>query len=136
MTTHRAVEKCLDILMSFAPHNQEMGTIEMSVKMDINKSTASRLLHVLARKGFLQQNLKTKKFQLGPSAILPNPIWMNSEINLMRLLLWRYSQERIPSLHISLKDLTAQTWRVMLETYWHPMRPPGQKPSLHSPPPG
>lgn len=69
MTTHRAVEKCLDILMAFVPHNQEMGTMEMSVKMDINKSTASRLLHVLARKGFLQQNLKTKKFQLGPSAM-------------------------------------------------------------------
>ena len=69
MTTHRTVEKCLDILLSFAPHNQEVGTIEMSAKMDINKSTASRLLHVLTRKGFLQQNQKTKKFQLGPSAM-------------------------------------------------------------------
>ncbi len=86
MTTHRAVEKCLDILMAFSPHNQEMGTVEMSLKMDINKSTTSRLLHVLERKGFLRQNLKTKKFQLGPSAMnLGIAIKRSLETNLVHL---------------------------------------------------
>lgn len=55
--------------MTFSPHNQEMGTLEISEKMGLHKSTVSRLLHVLSRKGFLQQNSKTKKFQLGPSAM-------------------------------------------------------------------
>lgn len=69
MSTHRTVEKALDILLTFSPHNQEMGTLEISEKMGLHKSTVSRLLHVLSRKGFLQQNPKTKKFHLGPSAM-------------------------------------------------------------------
>lgn len=67
--THRAVEKTLDILMSFVPHNREIGTAELSERMGFHKSTANRLLHVLSKKGFLQQNRRTKKFQLGPSAM-------------------------------------------------------------------
>jgi DNA-binding IclR family transcriptional regulator len=69
MTTHRAVEKALDILISFTPHNQEIGTLELSRKMGLHKSTVSRLLHVLTRKGLLQQHPETMKFQLGPSAM-------------------------------------------------------------------
>jgi DNA-binding IclR family transcriptional regulator len=69
MSTHRTVEKALDILLTFSPHNQEMGTLEISEKMGLHKSTVSRLLHVLSRKGFLQQNPKTRKFHLGPSAM-------------------------------------------------------------------
>lgn len=69
MSTHRAVEKALDILIAFTPHNQEMGTVELSEKMGFHKSSTSRLLHVLTRKGFLQQHPETKKFQLGPSSM-------------------------------------------------------------------
>jgi DNA-binding IclR family transcriptional regulator len=69
MSTHRTVEKALDMLLVFSPHNQEMGTLEISKKMGLHKSTVSRILHVLARKGFLKQNPGTKKFQLGPSAM-------------------------------------------------------------------
>jgi IclR family KDG regulon transcriptional repressor len=69
MSTHKAVEKALDILMVFIPHNQEIGTVELSEKMGLHKSTVSRLLHVLSGKGFLQQNPETRRFQLGPSAM-------------------------------------------------------------------
>jgi len=69
ISTHRAVEKALDILMAFVPHNSEMGTIELGERMGFHKSTTSRLLHVLCKKGFLKQNPQTKKFQLGPSAM-------------------------------------------------------------------
>ena len=69
MSTHRAVEKALDILIAFTPHNQEMGTVELSEKMGFHKSSTSRLLHVLARKEFLQQHPETKKFQLGPASM-------------------------------------------------------------------
>lgn len=69
MSTHRAVEKALDILMAFTPRNQEMGTVELSEKMGFHKSTVSRLLHVLTGKNFLQQNAENKKFTLGPAVI-------------------------------------------------------------------
>ena len=86
MSTHKAVEKALDILMVFTPHNQEMGTVELSEKMGFHKSTVSRLLHVLARKGFLHQNPETKKFQLGPSAMtLGVAIKKSLETNLVHI---------------------------------------------------
>jgi DNA-binding IclR family transcriptional regulator len=86
MSTHKAVEKALNILMAFTPHNQELGTIELSKRMGFHKSTVSRLLHVLSRKGFLQQNPDTKKFQLGPSAMtLGVAIKKSLETNLVHI---------------------------------------------------
>ena len=62
-----SIEKALTILSSFSPYNQEMGTIEISQKLGFHKATVSRILLNLARRGFLQQNPRTKKFMLGPS---------------------------------------------------------------------
>jgi DNA-binding IclR family transcriptional regulator len=60
-----STEKALKILMAFAPYNQEMGTLELSEKLNIHKSTVSRLLHLLTANGFLQQNPDNKKYLLG-----------------------------------------------------------------------
>lgn len=86
MTAHRAVEKALDLLIAFTPHNREMGTLEVSERMGFHKSTVSRLLHVLTRKGLLQQHPETKKFQLGPSAMaLGVAIRKSLETNLVHI---------------------------------------------------
>lgn len=63
-----STEKALKILMSFTPHNHEMGTLELSNKLGIHKSTVSRLLHLLKDYDFLEQNPDTKKYILGRSA--------------------------------------------------------------------
>ena len=60
-----STEKALKILKAFAPHNHEMGTLELSNKLGIHKSTVSRLLHLLTANDFLQQNSDTKKYLLG-----------------------------------------------------------------------
>ena len=62
-----STEKALKILMAFVPYNHEMGTIEIGKKLDIHKSTVSRLLHLLTEHHFLQQNPETKKYFLGRS---------------------------------------------------------------------
>ena len=56
--------------MAFIPENQEMGTLEISKRLGLNKATASRILLTLAKKRFLQQDTKTKTFKLGQSALL------------------------------------------------------------------
>lgn len=63
-----STEKALNILMAFTPHNHPMGTLELSKQLGIHKSTVSRLLHLLADNGFLQQNPETKKYMLGRTA--------------------------------------------------------------------
>jgi DNA-binding IclR family transcriptional regulator len=67
--THRSLEKALEILLSFMPHNQEMSTLELSGRLGFHPSTVNRLLHVLAKYGFVQQNRDTKKFILGHSIV-------------------------------------------------------------------
>lgn len=63
-----STEKALNILLAFTPHNHPMGTLELSRKLGIHKSTVSRLLSLLAENRFLQRNPETKKYMLGRSA--------------------------------------------------------------------
>jgi DNA-binding IclR family transcriptional regulator len=63
-----STEKALEILMAFTPRNHEMGTLELSRKLGFHKSTVSRLLQTLAARGFLRQNVETKKYLLGKAA--------------------------------------------------------------------
>ena len=67
--THRSLEKALDILLAFLPDNVEMGTVELSDRLGFHRSTVNRLLHVLEKFGFVQQNPDTKKFLLGHSVV-------------------------------------------------------------------
>ncbi len=60
-----AIEKALQILLTFTPHNQEMGTSEISQRVGFHKATTSRILLTLTEYGFLRQNPRTRKFGLG-----------------------------------------------------------------------
>jgi DNA-binding IclR family transcriptional regulator len=64
-----AIDKALMILSSFTPHNEEMGTVEISQKLGFHKATVSRILQNLTKRGFLIQNSRTKKFMLGPAVM-------------------------------------------------------------------
>ncbi|BCL63196.1 IclR family transcriptional regulator [Desulfomarina profundi] len=64
-----SAEKALNILLAFAPYNNEMGTTELSRKLGIHKSTTSRLIKLLVATNFLQQNPITRKYMLGKSAL-------------------------------------------------------------------
>jgi IclR family transcriptional regulator, KDG regulon repressor len=67
--THRSLEKALEILLSFVPHNMEMGTVDLSERVGFQRSTVNRILHVLERYGFVNQNPENKKFVLGHSVV-------------------------------------------------------------------
>ena len=60
-----AIEKALEILLAFYPHNQPIGTSALSEKLGYHKATTSRILLTLAEYGFVYQNPDTKQFSLG-----------------------------------------------------------------------
>jgi len=64
-----SAEKALNILLSFTPYNNELGTTDLSKKLGIHKSTISRLIKQLVATDFLQQNPFTRKYMLGKSAL-------------------------------------------------------------------
>jgi len=67
--THHSVSKALEILKLFIPNNQEKPTTLIAKRLDLNTSTVSRLLGVLATHGFLTQNPDTKRYSLGKIAL-------------------------------------------------------------------
>jgi DNA-binding IclR family transcriptional regulator len=62
---YSSVQKALEILMAFTPNGQPMRTLEISRKLNLHKSTVSRLIGVLSFHGFLTHDEKTKKYRLG-----------------------------------------------------------------------
>jgi DNA-binding IclR family transcriptional regulator len=67
---YSSVQKALGILLSFIPDNKPVGNLELSESLGLNKSTVSRLTHVLAHYGLVQQDEKTLKYQLGRTSAL------------------------------------------------------------------
>ncbi len=66
-TTHAAVEKALRILMAFIPRNEKTAALALSKKLGLHPSTTTRLLKVLKKHGFVEQDPETKKYSLGRS---------------------------------------------------------------------
>ena len=67
--THQSVGRALEILLGFIPYNQEMRAAEISKNLGLHPSTVIRLLHVITRYGFLEQDRATRKYRLGESAV-------------------------------------------------------------------
>jgi len=63
-----AIEKTLEILVTFADNNRELGTVEVSELTGFHKATTSRILSTLLDYGLVSQEDRTKKFNLGPLA--------------------------------------------------------------------
>jgi len=66
---YSSVQKAIEILLSFTASSQEVRTLDLSQRLNLHKSTVSRLLHILVHYGLLQQDNRTKKYVLGKSAL-------------------------------------------------------------------
>ena len=65
--THQSVERALKILLAFTPHNNPLGTKQVSELFGLHMSTTSRLLKVLKENNYLQVDPKTREYSLGRS---------------------------------------------------------------------
>ena len=61
----QAVERALDILDCFTFQKRDMSLSEIVQQTGLNKTTAKRLLANLTSRGYLQQEVKSKRYQLG-----------------------------------------------------------------------
>jgi len=68
-STHAGVEKALRLLKAFAPRNKSIGPLALSRKLGYHPSTTTRLLRVLKKHGFVEQEPETKQYYLGRSII-------------------------------------------------------------------
>ena len=63
--TVQALERALNILDCFTFQKREMRLSEVVQETGLNKTTAKRLIANLAARGYLQQDPKSKHYQLG-----------------------------------------------------------------------
>jgi len=61
----QSLERALNILDCFTFQNREMSLSEVVKLTNLNKTTAKRLISNLTYRGYLQQDLNTKRYQLG-----------------------------------------------------------------------
>jgi IclR family KDG regulon transcriptional repressor len=61
----QALERALDILDCFSFQNKEMSLSEVVNQTGLNKTTVKRLMANLTTRGYLQQDPKSKRYQLG-----------------------------------------------------------------------
>ena len=61
----QALERALDILDCFNFQNRELSLSDVVNRTGLNKTTAKRLIANLTNRGYLQQDLQSRKYQLG-----------------------------------------------------------------------
>lgn len=68
MTEIKSLARGLRILEILASADESVTVSELATALAVDKSSASRLVHTLARHGFAEQDEKTRRFQLGEQA--------------------------------------------------------------------
>lgn len=65
--TLQTVDRALSVLLSFSSRRTDWGVMELARELDLDKSTAQRLLSTLASRGFLHADPTTRRYRLGPA---------------------------------------------------------------------
>jgi IclR family acetate operon transcriptional repressor len=65
----RSVDRAAALLLAFADFPSEAGVTELARKLGLHKSTASRLLATLQRRGLVEQDEESGKYRLGVAVI-------------------------------------------------------------------
>lgn len=68
-STVQSVERAIAILNAFSRERPERGVGELSRKLDLHKSTVSRLMKTLEQGGLLARDLETGRYRLGVGLI-------------------------------------------------------------------
>jgi IclR family transcriptional regulator, pca regulon regulatory protein len=68
-TSSQSLERGLAILSAFKPATPELGISELARALGLSRSTSHRYVSTLARLGYLDQNLQTRKYRLGPRVL-------------------------------------------------------------------
>lgn len=66
----RSVDRAVSLLLALGEVDSDIGVTEISRSLGLHKSTASRLLTTLAKRGLVDQDLQSGRYRLGVAMIL------------------------------------------------------------------
>ncbi len=64
-STHQSIERAVAIMREFSEHEPALGVAEISRRVDLHKSTVSRILTTLTNEGLVTQDPSTGRYSLG-----------------------------------------------------------------------
>ncbi len=67
--TIQSVSHALDILESFTRTEDELGVTELSKRLGLHKNNVFRLLATLEHRGYIEQNMSSENYRLGPKTL-------------------------------------------------------------------
>jgi DNA-binding IclR family transcriptional regulator len=96
----RAVERALDILLAFKPHDDGLTVSELLDRVDLSRPTLYRLLWTLQTTQFLTSSHNPKRFRLGPAVAQLAHAWtsaldLGSVAEPMMRRLWEKTSETV-----------------------------------------
>jgi DNA-binding IclR family transcriptional regulator len=96
----RAVERALDILLAFKPHDEALTVSELLDRVDLSRPTLYRLLWTLQSKQFLTSSHSPKRFRLGSAVAQLAHAWtsaldLGSMAEPMMRRLWEKTSETV-----------------------------------------
>jgi DNA-binding IclR family transcriptional regulator len=96
----RAVERALDILLAFRPHDDALTVSELLDRVDLRRPTLYRLLRTLQSKQFLISSGDPQRFRLGPAVARLSHVWttaldLGSLVEPMMRRLWNETGETV-----------------------------------------
>ena len=68
-SSSQSLERGLAILSAFKPSTPELGITDLARTLGLSRSTSHRYVATLARLGYLNQNVATRKYRLGPRVL-------------------------------------------------------------------
>jgi IclR family pca regulon transcriptional regulator len=69
LRSSQSLERGLAILAQFKPTTPELGITDLARALGLSRSTSHRYVSTLARLGYLDQNVRTRKYRLGPRVL-------------------------------------------------------------------
>jgi len=130
----QAIDRALAVLKCFANGKRSVRVSDIARMLDINPSTAHRMIRVLIENGFLQQDAATSEYYLGPTTLILGQIAQrNLGLNEAMAVLERVGRETGESANIGIPDDATALVILRVESE-HPLRfdqSPGTRVPLH-----
>jgi len=77
-TQNKSLLKAIAILDSFSPNEPELSAAGVSLKSNIGKMTTHRILSTLTQSGFLEKDMVSGKYRIGPAIYMMSSLYLKT----------------------------------------------------------
>ena len=134
-TGTQAIERSLAVLSCFMQADPELGITDIARALELSPSTVHRIARALVGGGFLEQNERTNRYQLGRAVLLLGQVAQRSfGFDRAHPVVERLAEETGESVNLGIRDAVGGIVAVSVASKHHLRfhQPPGTRAPLHA----